>query len=129
MLVDFERPDLRFERRSRDAEPRRRPSRAGNAALARGERRLDSRSLVGGQFVIQRRLSIRLDNALPHEPTLIDAQGIGVGDDDRPLDDILQFADVARPGIIAQQIERLFADSVYLLARSLGIPVNEVLHQ
>src|SRR4051812_24678891 len=27
-----------------------------------------------------------LDDALPHEPTLIDAQGIGVGHDDRPLD-------------------------------------------
>jgi hypothetical protein len=42
MLVDLERTDLRFERRSRDAEPRRRPGRAGYAALARGERRLDS---------------------------------------------------------------------------------------
>jgi len=63
MLVDFERADLRFERRSRDSESRRRPGRARYAALARGERRLDSRSLVGGQFVIQRRFSIRLDDA------------------------------------------------------------------
>src|SRR5260221_4768792 len=129
MLVDFERANLRFERRSWAPEPRRRSSRAGHAALARGERRLDSRSLVGCQFIIQRRLSIRLDDALPHEPTLIDAESIGIGHDDRPLDDILQFADVARPGIVAQQIERWFADSVYLLARSLGIPLNEVLHQ
>jgi hypothetical protein len=61
---------------------------------------------VGRQFVIQRRFRSRLDDGLPHEPTLIDAQGIGIGHDDRPLDDILQFADVARSGIIAQQIER-----------------------
>ena len=56
-----------------------------------------------GQFVMQRRLRIRLDDALPHEPTLIDAPGIGVGHDNRPLDDILQFAAVAGPRIIAQQ--------------------------
>src|SRR5882762_5571834 len=73
MLVDFERADLRFQRRSRDSESRRCPGRAGYPALARGERRLDSRSLVGCQFVIHRRFSTRLAEALPHEPTLIDA--------------------------------------------------------
>ena len=36
MLVNLERADLRFERRSRDSEPRRRPTRAGHAALALG---------------------------------------------------------------------------------------------
>src|SRR5258705_7357134 len=129
MLINFERADLRFERRSRDPEPRRRTRRTRYAAFARGERRLDSRPLVGCQFVIQRSFGIRLDDALPHEPTLIDAQGIGIGHNDRPLDDILQFSNVAWPRIIAEQIERLFADSVNLLPRSLGIPVNKVLHQ
>src|SRR4051812_23505149 len=52
MLINFERADLRFERRSRDPESRRRTYRTGYAAFARGERRLDSRSLVGCQFVI-----------------------------------------------------------------------------
>jgi len=59
MLINFERADLRFERRSRDPESRRRTRRARYAAFARGERRLDSRSLVGCQFVIQRRSNIR----------------------------------------------------------------------
>ena len=66
MLINFERADLRFERRSRDTESRRRTRRARYAAFARGERRLDSRSLVGCQFVIQRRSNIRLDDALSH---------------------------------------------------------------
>ena len=52
ILVDVERTDLRFERRSRDPESRGRPGRAGYAALARGERRLDSRPFVVCQFVI-----------------------------------------------------------------------------
>jgi hypothetical protein len=109
MLVDFERADLRFERRSRGPESRRRPGRAGYAALL-APSAASTRDRSWAVNSSSGCSGTRLVEALAHEPTLIDAQGMGVGHDDRPLDDILQFADVARPGIIAQQIERLFAD-------------------
>src|SRR5436190_201460 len=60
MLVDFERADLRFQRRSRDPESCRRPGRAGYAALARGERRLKTASSRAvGMFTIQEDLMAR----------------------------------------------------------------------
>jgi hypothetical protein len=61
------------------------------------------------------------------EPLLINVQGVRVGDDDGPLDHILQLSSVARLVIQLEEAQCLLADPVGSLAGALGEPVGKVL--
>src|SRR5258708_32312113 len=77
---------------------------------------LDNLSFPNGQL---REVQVRCRlwcTRLSGEPTLIDRERLCLTDDDGPLDDILQLADVARPRIRQEQIQRFFADSADALA-------------
>src|SRR6266852_8870342 len=66
---------------------------------------------------------------LPREPTLIYREILGVAHDYRSLDDVLQFANVTRPGVRLEQFQALLvypADALSCFPRE---PIDEVLHQ
>ena len=51
------------------------------------------------------------------KPAFVDREFVGVGYDDRSLDHVLQLANVPRPGIGLQPIERPLANALESLAR------------
>src|SRR5579859_6755315 len=64
-----------------------------------------------------------------HQPALVDTERLRLRHDDRPLDYVLQLANVAGPWVLAETIERLAVDDRDLLAHSLREPVGEVLDE
>src|SRR5260370_26770155 len=66
---------------------------------------------------------------LPQKPTLIDGEILRVADDHRPLDDVLQFTNIARPGVRLKQIEALFVHRLKPFSCFLGVTINEILDQ
>src|SRR6266851_3307037 len=101
VLVDPERGDLRFERLP------------WNSQLARGP---DPLALPG-------------QGRPAGEPGGIDRERIALAQDDRPLDDVLQLADVARPTVGFEQIERRLLDVADLLAGTSRGTLHQVFHQ
>src|SRR6266852_9086227 len=63
------------------------------------------------------------------EPSLVDGKRIAVAEDDGPLDDVLQLANIARPTVGLEQIERRFLDALDLLPRTLYGARHQVFHQ
>ena len=49
------------------------------------------------------------------EPGFVDGERTAVAEDDGPLDDILQLANIARPAVGLEQIERRFLDMLDLV--------------
>src|SRR6185437_6162825 len=72
---------------------------------------------------------IRPVYGLPRQPALVDRESVVFGKDDRALNNVLQFANVTRPGIQLKQIEGFFAYASEVLSFSSGIAIDEVLHQ
>ena len=60
---------------------------------------------------------------------VLDGQLGAVAQDDRPLDVVLQLADVARPVVVAQQPHRVGVDPAHLAAVLLGVALQEELDQ
>src|SRR5262249_57420614 len=63
------------------------------------------------------------------KPSLIDGEGVGVGDDDCALNDVLQLPDVTWPVVRLKQSRRLFAESPVFFAGAVGEAMNEVLDE
>src|SRR5260370_15645227 len=63
---------------------------------------------------------------LPRKPTLIDREILCFAYNYRSLDDILQFANVPRPGVRLKQIEALFVHRLKALSCFPCITINEV---
>jgi class 3 adenylate cyclase len=63
------------------------------------------------------------------EPAGIDAEHVGVAENHRPLDYVLQLANVAGPVIGLEQIEGLLADAANPLAGLPRVPFHEIFHQ
>src|SRR6267143_1815722 len=66
---------------------------------------------------------------LPRKPTLIDREIFCFAYNYRSLDDVLQFANITRPGVRLKQIEALFVDRLKALACFPCVAINEVLDQ
>src|SRR5258708_37378018 len=66
---------------------------------------------------------------LPRKPTLIDREILRVAHDYRSLDDVLQFANVTRPGIRLKHFQSLFVYPAYALSCFTRITIDEVLNQ
>src|SRR5229473_6381650 len=66
---------------------------------------------------------------LPRKPTPIHGEIPRVADDYRSLDDVLQFANITRPGVRHKQIEALFVHRMKALSRFLCVTINEILDQ
>src|SRR6266851_10500670 len=126
-LVDFQRPNLKIERRPRDPESSRRSRWPEHASAARAQGLFDDRLLVRGQCAGQAQPAV--DRGRRGQPALVDGEFVGVGDDYRPLDDVLQLTHVPRPSIGLQVVERPLADPPEGLTRFTGVAIDEVLHQ
>src|SRR5713226_5017036 len=66
---------------------------------------------------------------LPRKPTPIHGEIPRVADDYRSLDDVLQFANIARPGVRLKQIEALFVHRLKALSRFPCVTIDEILDQ
>ena len=68
--------------------------------------------------------------ALPHViGNQLDADPRSRGQHHRPLDDVLELADVARPVVLGQQVERLGRQLEAGLAVLLAVLLQEMLHE
>src|SRR6266481_2602685 len=66
---------------------------------------------------------------LPRKPTLIDGEILCFAYNYRSLDDVLQFANITRPGVRLKQIEALFVHRIKALSSFPCVTINEVLDQ
>src|SRR5713101_2892212 len=66
---------------------------------------------------------------LPRQPTLIHGEILRVAHDHRSLDDVLQFANITRPGVRLKQFEALLVHRLKALSCLPCEPINEVLNQ
>src|SRR5258708_40091719 len=62
---------------------------------------------------------------LPQKPTLIYGEILRVADDYRSLDDVLQFANITRPGVRLKEIEALLAHRLKALSCFPCVTFNE----
>src|SRR5215472_14097001 len=113
MLLDAQRADLVVQRRGIEAELRRRTGRSCYTSAALGERRLDHLPLTGRQLVTERTYGLR---RFARQPAQVDGERVGVADDDRPLEDVLQLAHVPGPAVGFHEVERLLVNATDGLA-------------
>src|SRR6266478_3861505 len=66
---------------------------------------------------------------LASEPSPIDPERVAVAKDHGPLDDVLELANVSRPMIGLEQLQRVLVDSADVLLGLLRIALHEVLDQ
>src|SRR5260370_5597782 len=66
---------------------------------------------------------------LQRKRPLIYGEILRVAHDYRSLDDVLQFANITRPGVRHQQIEALFVHRLKALSCFLRVTINEILDQ
>src|SRR6185295_3884922 len=110
VLVQAERTDLGFEGRPRKAQFRRRAGRSRHAPFGLRKRGFYHRPFPFPEGVAQRLCGRRRLRRSSGQPTRVDGEQFAIGDDHGAFDHILQLADIARPGIRLQQLERLAAD-------------------
>src|SRR5262249_12630395 len=126
-LVDLQRSDSRLERRSWDSEPLSRSRRSEHPAPARAECLFDGRPLVGGARPGQ-------SEGAPNggsrgKPARVDCEILGVAYDHRPLDHVLELANVPRPRIGPKMLKRSSVEATDGLSRFPRIAVDEVFDQ
>src|SRR5262249_42289621 len=77
--------------------------RSGNTSFALNESGFDSGAFVGQELIAERLRRSLLSVAAFHQPTLVHSQHLAVRNNDCSLDDVLEFTDVAGPGVGAEQ--------------------------
>jgi hypothetical protein len=102
-LVDLQQTNLRLERRTREPEPCGRSGGTRDLASAGPERLFDNLLLVRGQPAGQTKPAF--SDGPSGQPAFVNHEFVAVGYDDRSLDDVLQLANVPRPGICVQSIK------------------------
>src|SRR5713226_9357704 len=126
-LLDFQCANLRFERRTRDSEPCSRSRGTEDAPFASTQGIFNDCLFVNGQRAGQAELAFELGSR--GQPTLVDDEFVGVRDNHRPLDNVLQLANVPRPHVGLQVIESPLADAPESLPCLPRVAADEVLHQ
>src|SRR5271154_2382911 len=100
ILVDFQRPNLRFQRGPRDAQLGRSPLGSEYPAATFFQGGLNHFLLLRQESSGKLHLVFRFcQRRLLWKPAFIDRKSLRFAKYDRTLDDVLQFADVSRPGI------------------------------
>ena len=130
ILVDLERPDPGFQSGPRHPEPGCRAQRAIDPSPALAQGGLNDFSLLRRTLPQEVELFTRSsDHWLSRDPTLIDRESPRLTDNDGTFDNILQFANIPRPGVRLKQIEALPADRLKALSGFSSITIQEVLDQ
>src|SRR2546423_29485 len=102
MLVDPQARDPPVEGLPRHAQSLRCTGGPRNTAACRPERRFDHLPFPIDEGCVQR--TGRCGCTLTSEPGLVDAERLAIGQDDGPLNDVLELSNVTGPGISLQQI-------------------------
>src|SRR5262245_45628885 len=120
-LVDAQPLDAKVERRRRKPQSLRRAVRAGDPPARGAQRALDRFALLRPEpFVhISRQIGVR-------QRVVVDAEDAAAGEDDRPLNDVFEFAHVAGPGAALEQLHRAPVDPVDGAAEALAVLGGEV---
>src|SRR6266403_2091734 len=116
LLIDTQGFDPVIQRGRWNPQLRRRAGRTGDASSTLGERHLDHLALAARLAAFRRR---RGNNGgrgrgprFRQEPQFVDSKHLARTHNHRPLDDVLQLPNVARPVVANQQVERFLADGV-----------------
>src|SRR5437660_6261976 len=128
-LIDSEGRNLGIQGLPGNPEFRRGTEWAGDATFRLPQRHFDHLSFPVSEASVQGLRGGRRPRWLMPEPGLVDGERIAVTEDDGPLDDILQLANIARPAVGLEQIERRLLDALDLLPRTLCRALHQVFHQ
>ena len=63
------------------------------------------------------------------QPQFVDGKHLAGAENHRPLDDVLQLTNVARPVVGEQQVQRLLVNRAEMSPHPRGVPLHEVLNQ
>src|SRR5258705_8581436 len=133
LLIDIQGFDPVIQRGRWNPQLRRRAGRTGDASSTLGRRHLDHLALAARLAALRRR---RENNGgrgrgprFPQEPQFVDSKHLARTQNHRPLDDVLQLPNVARPVVADQQVERFPADGVEMSAEPARVALHEILHQ
>src|SRR5215469_4466024 len=129
VFVDSEALDLGVERSGGNAEFGSCACGTGYSSMTRSEGRLDNASFLLDQCAAERFGDLGQFRFFAPEPPLINSKGVRVAQDDRALNYVLQFTDVAWPTVLLQELQRAFVDGSELLASLFSKPGNKVFDQ
>src|SRR5579862_4615221 len=126
-LLDFQGANLRFESRTRDSEPCSRSRGTEDAPAASTQSIFNDCLFVNGQRAGKAEPAFDLRRR--GQPALVNDEFVGVGNNHRPLDHVLQLANVPRPRVGLQVIESPLADPPESLPCLPRVTADEVLYQ
>src|SRR5258708_2702739 len=131
ILVDSQRPHLRFQRRSRYSQLAWSPCGSRNAPTGIFQGTINHVLLLHEESPRELNLLFRLwcQHRPLGQPAFVDRENLRFAKDHRTLDDVLQFANVSRPRIGLKQFQRLLVDTFYVLASFSRVAIDEVFHQ
>src|SRR5258707_9658679 len=96
--------------------------RSRNLSSSFAQSSLNHLFLLIGKLLRQLQIAFRLAGRwLVHKPALIHRQKFGFADDNGPLDDVLQFANISWPGVGLQEAHGLVVYASYFLPEFPGI--------
>src|SRR5580704_2755640 len=122
-------PYFGLEGLSRNAQPNCGAAWTPNHAFGFPESGFENISFVRDKISNQRSSRCRQFGSYVREPGLIHEESLPFRQNYRPLDYILQLADVARPIVSVEEFNRLLVYAPNLLAQFLGIAVDQVSDQ
>src|SRR6185369_2004719 len=107
-----------------------RPGRSGHSPSGFAQGSLNHLFLLGGKLLGQFQLVFRpICKRLPRQPTLIDGEILGFAHNHGTLDDVLQLADITRPGIRYKKVESFLVYPADALSCFSCETIDEVLDQ
>src|SRR5712671_5400122 len=109
--IDLEALDLGVERRCRHSQLHRSAGGPRNLPATLRQRGFDELPFLADQLLVERPFFRLLRERARSEPMLVDREFYRVTEDHRPLDDVLQLANVSGPVVRLQQIEALLVDA------------------
>src|SRR2546430_589049 len=96
----------------------------GDTGRRLGGRRLDGVLFMGGQRAGGEAGHRRRPQGPTGEPSRIDRERVRIAYDHRPLDDVLQLPDVARPVVRLEQLGRLLGEAADSLAGTFSVAMR-----
>src|SRR5580698_3334034 len=130
MLVDPKRLDLRFQHSSGHTQSGGGTRRSGHPSAALPQGRLNDLFLLGSKSLRQiQRVPGLAWAGLPRKPTLVDRENLCVTYNDGALDYVLQFTNIAWPGVRLKQFEALFVHRPETFSSLPGETIDEIFNE
>jgi len=127
--VDAEPLDLGFERLARHTELGRRARWTGDPAAALRQRTFDHLFFPAEQHAGKRHRRPARAGRITLEPRLVYRESIAIAQNYRPLDDVLQLANIAGSTVGLKNLQRLLVDAFEFLAGCFAIALDKILDE